>query len=401
MAISKIRRGSHKGEFRIRIQPVDPTTGKRVPIPIEFADSKNEAKQKEQAMWDDYRANLHLGASDAVFADSFQSYVNKRAETISPVTLKAWQDSANAFRAYFGKAKVKDITTALVSQYAHNYVDKHHATVSKSSTIGKRLIHMRNFFHSIEGKGVDKNPVPEAPLKVFFRQSQFSIGKDWYIFTDRQLDSIRKLIEADLATSPILNWGSKLAILIETYTGMRVGELQALKFSNIVFENAEWSFRIDNSWSDYFRGFNGSLKARPKGYSRLVLPVPEKVINLLKRYKSKQKAFLKEHDLATSSDLILINLHDYKKNNFKEPIKQKSLNDMLKAICKRLNIKSNGKRLSMYSFRHTLCTKLANTPGMSYPWAAQRMGHSLNMFMNTYVGVNSDVNRRMTKLWVS
>ena len=38
---------------------------------------------------------------------------------------------------------------------------------------------------------------------------------------------------------------------------------------------------------------------------------------------------------------------------------------------------------------------------MSYPWAAEKMGHSLQMFMNTYVGVDPDMNKQMNKLWVS
>lgn len=148
MAILKIRKGQYEGKYRIRIQPVDPVTGKRVAIPVEYADTRKEAKEKEKAMWLEYKANLHLGERDAIFADSFQRYVNQRASSISPVTLKNWQESANAFKNYFGKAKVKDITTALVSRYAHDYVDKHKATVSKSSTIAKRLIHIRANLHN-------------------------------------------------------------------------------------------------------------------------------------------------------------------------------------------------------------------------------------------------------------
>ena len=47
----------------------------------------------------------------------------------------------------------------------------------------------------------------------------------------------------------------------------------------------------------------------------------------------------------------------------------------------------------MYTCRHTVATKLGNTPGMSYPWAASRMGHSLEMFMKTYTYVHADQNK--------
>lgn len=399
--ITKVKNGKHVGKWKVRIQPVDKVTGKRISFPVKYADSKKEAVKLERKLWAEYEDGFNLSDGNAIFADAFQKYVNRRAKTISPVTLKAWQESANDFKAYFKQAKISNITTSLVSNYAHDYVNEHKLTVSKSSIIAKRLIHMRNFFKTLEGKTIKENPIPEGALKLFFKQSDFSVPKEWYILSSDELKQIRDLIIKDLNHSSVMNWGSKLAILIESYTGMRVGELQALKFNNVVFEDSVWTFRINNSWSDYTRSFTGALKARPKGYSRLLLPLPQEIVNLVRCYQDKQRAFLDEHKLDNPLDLVFMNLHDYKAVANNQPIKQKSLNAMFKVICKRLDIQSGDKQLSMYSFRHTICTNLANTPGMSYPWAAEKMGHSLQMFMNTYVGVDPDMNKQMNKLWVS
>ena len=398
--IKEITTGKNKGKWSIRIQPVDPITGKRISIPIRYVKTKTEASKLDKKMWSEYRAGLNLGNGKAVFAEEFQKYVDQRANTISPVTLKSWQDSANSFKAYFGKIKINKVNTQLVSKYAHDYVDKHNATVSKSSVIAKRLIHMRNFFKTIEGKAIKKNPVPESALKLFFRQSDFTVPQEWYILSDQELDRIRQIIINDLKHSSVMNWVSKLAILIESYTGMRVGELQALRFANIINEKGQWSFRINNSWSDYTNNFTGALKARPKGYSRVLLPVPESIIILLKQFQVKQKDFLENNGITNKNDLVFINLYDYKTAYFGKPIRQRSVNDMFKSICKKADIHANGKKLSLYSFRHTICTKLANTPGMMYPWAAEKMGHSLQMFMNTYVGVDPSVEDKMNQLWV-
>lgn len=397
--IKKINDGKHKGQWLVRIQPRDKITGKKKTSPRHYVSSKREAVLLEKTLWSDYESGLDIGTNNAIFAEEFQKYVNKRANRISPVTLNSWQGSATAFKKYFGNAKVNQITTAMVSKYAHDYVKKHHATVSKSSAIAKQLIHMRNFFKSIEGKTIKDNPVPEAALKVFFRQSDFSVKQEWYIFTADELKQIRNLIVTDLQQNNIANSGSKLAILVESYTGMRVGELQALRFKNIVFEDNVWTLRIDNSWSDLTKDFTGALKARPQGYSRAVVPMPESLIRLLKMYQVKQTKFLKEHDCDNPLGLVFMNLHDYKSASNNIPLNQHSINEMLKNICKRLKIVSNGKLLSVYSFRHTICTNLANTPKMSYPWAAERMGHSLQMFMKTYVGVDPDMNKQMNAIW--
>lgn len=399
--IKKVIKGKHVGQWKVRIQPVDKATGKRISFPVQYANSKKEAIKLERNLWAEYEDGLNFSDGKVSFAKAFQKYVDRRANTISPVTLKSWQESANDFNTYFGNTQINKVTTQLVSDYAHEYVEKNQVTVSRSSTIAKRLVHMRNFFKSIEGKVVKENPVPEGALKLLFKQSDFTVPKEWYIFSSNELDEIRNLIEKDLQHSSVMNVGSKLAILIESYTGMRIGELQALKFNNVVYEDSAWTFRINDSWSDYTNSLTGALKARPKGYSRTLLPLPKAVIDLVRQYEIKQKDFIKKHDLENPLDLVFINLHDYKAAANDQPIRQKSVNMMLKNICDKLNIQAGDKQLSMYSFRHTICTNLANTPGMSYPWAAEKMGHSLQMFMNTYVGVDPNMNEKMNKLWVS
>ncbi|WLS84950.1 hypothetical protein [Lactobacillus apis] len=94
----------------------------------------------------------------------------------------------------------------------------------------------------------------------------------------------------------------------------------------------------------------------------------------------------------------MLNIKDYRLCALGCPIVQHSMNDMLKNICDRVGIDSNGLNISMYTCRHTVATKLGNTPGMSYPWAASRMGHTVKMFMKTYVHVDEDRNIEMSDL---
>lgn len=397
----RLKEGKHANEYLIRIQPTDKVTGKRINWPVKYTDNRQDAIKLERQMWAEYESGLNPSNGKVVFADDFKRYVNQRAKSISKVTLKSWQETAKSVNSYFGKARIDQITTAMINQYAHSYVTKHHATVSKSSNIAKRLIHLRNYFKTLEGKVIKENPIPENALKVFFKQSDFSVKQEWRIFTTEELDQIRSLIINDLKYNPVEMNGSKLAILIESYTGMRVGELQALKFSNLIQDEDVLTFKIDNSWSDMTKSFNGSLKARPKGYTRTLLPIPQDVIDLVKTYQTEQKQFLINHKLNNPLNLVFMNLHDYKKATNTEPITQKSFNYMLRQICQQLNISSNGQRMSLYSFRHTVCTQLANTPKMSYPWAADKMGHSLQMFMKTYVGLSEDINKKMNELWAS
>lgn len=399
--IKKIQKGKYAGKWQVRIQPVDKQTGKRISWPVKYTDTKREAVTVERKMWLDYENGFRPTESSTIFVDAFKKYVDDKASTISPVTLKAWRDSEKSFKEYFKKAKIKDITRATVNKYAHQFVKNRGVTVSKNSVISTRLIHMHHFFDLLVGNVIQENPVPEHALKQFFRKSEFSVNPSQYLFTEDELQAIKDKVQTDLSKTTIYNSNAKLAVWIEAETGMRPAEVQALKFTDLVKEGSFWTFRISDSWSDYVHGFNGALKARPRGFSRTVLPISKELADFVKNYKVRQTEFLKEHNLKNKYNLVLLNLRDYRSTSMGNPISQSGMNDMLKKVCKELEIDSGEDKLSLYSFRHTICTNLANKPGISYPWAAERMGHSLSTFMKVYVGVTSDINEKMMKTWVS
>lgn len=399
--IKKMTTGKHKGEYQVRIQPINKITGKRESWPVDYASNRKTAKSLERQMWADYEEGLQLADGSAIFADEFQKYIEQRKNTISLVTYRDWDNSSKEFKKYFKNTKIRDVTERLVEQFAHDFVRKHKATIGRATVIDHHLTHMRSFFKELVGKVIKENPVPEQYLDKFFRKSDFSISKQRYLFTNTELKAIKAQIQTELNNTTIANWGTRLAIWIDLETGMRPGEIQALRFKNITAEDGYPTFKINDSWSDYSRKFNGTLKARPKGYSRYCLPISQDLVDFINTYNKQQKEFLKYHGLTNPKGLIFLNLHDYKTCANNIPITQKSMNEMLKKICGKLNISGNGSQLSMYSFRHTLCTKLANKPGISYPWAAERMGNSLSIFMRVYVKADRDINRKMMDNWMS
>lgn len=398
--ITKMTTGKHKGEYQVRIQPINKITGKRESWPVAYASNRSNAKALERQMWADYEEGMQLADGNAVFAEEFRKYINRKKNTISPVTYRDWNNSANEFEKYFKNTKIKDVSERLVEQFARDFIRKHKATVGRATVIDHRLNHMRSFFNELIGKVVKENPVPEQYLDKFFRKNEFSVGKQRYLFTSTELKAIKAQIQTELNNTTIANWGTRLAIWIDLETGMRPGEIQALKFKNITTEDGYSTFKINDSWSDYARKFNGTLKARPKGYSRYCLPISQELVDFLVTYQQRQKEFLKYHDLTNPEGLLFLNLHDYRKCVNNIPITQKSMNEMLKKICNKLGIHSDGSQLSMYSFRHTLCTKLANKPGISYPWASERMGNSLSIFMRVYVKTDRDIDRKMMDNWM-
>lgn len=405
MAITLIKTGKNAGKYRVRIQPTDNETGKTISVPsrITKTTNKREAKQLEEEMWVNYRErkNLALDVLNQPLAEALNRYVEKEYRSgrwSSITTYDNWKYTVKLVSRFFGKKKVYAIKEKDIRNFAREYIRTHKVTVTAHSTVARQLQNLRGFFFSLQDYGLEKNPVPIKALSKFFRRDEMVSPAKKYVFTNDEIAKIEAEIYRQLNATSVSHWTTKIAILIALQTGMRPQEIQGLKWSNLVDDGKYKVFRINNSWNEKEKQFNGHLKSRPKGEYRLTLPLPEPLLQLLEKFKYRQNRFLFEHDMANKNDLMMLNIKDYRLCALGYPVVQKSMNDMLKNICDRVGIDSNGLNISMYTCRHTVATKLGNTPGMSYPWAASRMGHTVKMFMKTYVHVDEDRNIEMLDL---
>lgn len=57
--IKKVNKGKHVGKWKVRIQPVDKVTGKRISFPVKYASSKKEAVKLERQLWAEYEEGLN------------------------------------------------------------------------------------------------------------------------------------------------------------------------------------------------------------------------------------------------------------------------------------------------------------------------------------------------------
>lgn len=158
---------------------------------------KKEAEKLERQMWLDFDNGMKPIEANSLFSVAFDSYVEEKKDTISPVTLKAWNDTAKAIEKYFDNVKLKDFTTSKWNQFAHQYVSEHGSTVSKTSVIATWLIHKNHFLSTLVGTAIPKNPMPEHALKVFFRKSDFTVSQKQYLFSKDELNSIKEKAKND------------------------------------------------------------------------------------------------------------------------------------------------------------------------------------------------------------
>lgn len=402
MAISRITTGKKQGKYRVRIQPISEENGKVVSIPSQVASTRLEAAKLERKMWSDYYRGKYSPKSEVEFAKALTQYCDQEndAGRWNKVTYSTWSYTCRLVTSYFGNTKLRDVNENMVRAFARNYISTHkNAGVSRHSTIDKQLQHLRSYFSLLQEEGtIVVNPVPKNALRKFFRIDEFSVSSEKYVFSDSEVEKIKDNIINSLFKLPTDFWGSRIAVLIALDVGMRPQEIQAVKWSQLVDEGSYKVFDIDNAWSEKLDGLNGHLKGRARGVSRKTINVSTKVLSMLKIYQSKQNDLLHRRGIINKNNFILLNCRDKRLMKNGIPIGQKSMNDLLKKICKDVGVANGDKQISMYTCRHTVATKLGNTPGMSYPWAASRMGHSLEMFMKTYVHADKNKSQDMMDL---
>lgn len=402
MAISRIRTGKKQGKYRVRIQPISEETGKVVSIPSQVVATRLEATKLERKMWNDYYQGKYSPKSEVEFAKALTQYCEQEnaAGRWNKVTYLTWNYTCRLVSSYFGKIKLRDVNENRIRAFARNYISTHpNAGVSRHSTIDKQLQHLRSYFGLLQEEGtIVVNPVPKNALKKFFRIDEFSVSSEKYVFSDEEVKRIKENIMNSLLRLPADFWGSRIAVLIALDVGMRPQEIQAVKWSQLVDEGSYKVFDIDDSWSEKLNSLNGHLKGRARGVSRKTINVSLEVLSMLKIYQVKQHELLHRRGIINKNDFILLNCRDKRLMKEGIPIGQKSMNDLLKKICKDVGVANGDKQISMYTCRHTVATKLGNTAGMSYPWAASRMGHSLEMFMKTYVHADKNKSQDMMDL---
>lgn len=157
-------------------------------------------------------------------------------------------------------------------------------------------------------------------------------------------------------------------------TGIRVGELIALKWSDVDFKNRK--IKIQRSASEVAK--KGFVIGEPKTKSgHREIPLTKEAVNIL--YSQKEKNSQNKIIPIQYADYIFLN----KNGNL---IQKSAYNQGIYAICNRLGMR----KFSIHLLRHTFATRCIES-GMRPKTLQAILGHSkIEMTMNLYVHVTDE-----------
>lgn len=294
--------------------------------------------------------------SDSPTADAwFEYWINEvKGDNIRLTTKgnyrKYWKNNISPL---IGTMELKDITP-MHCQRILNHLNERH----KMSTIRTHRTFMWSVFEcAVENDLIEKNPVRRSVRATGGEKTE---GRESLTVEEQKVF----LLGAEKSA-----YYNEYAFVLQT--GIRVGELIALKWSDIDFKNRKLQIRRNASEIPK-QGFVIGEPKTKSGYREI--PLTEEAINILCRQKEKN----------AQKKIIPIQYADYVFLNRNGNLIQKSAyNQGIYIICDRLGIK----HFSMHVLRHTFATRCIES-GMQPKTLQAILGHSkIDMTMNLYVHV--------------
>lgn len=177
--------------------------------------------------------------------------------------------------------------------------------------------------------------------------------------------------------------GDLITFTMLAYTGLRIGELVALKWNDIDFENQ--TLRVIKT---YYNPTSNKKKYKlltPKTRSsRRIITIDELLLNLLRRYKIEQDNLkMKNKPIYYDEGFIFTTDDGYPKTI-------KAISIRLQRLLKKTNIE---KAITPHSFRHTH-TSLLIEAGVHIKEIQERLGHSdIKTTMDIYAHMTKNIKK--------
>lgn len=222
----------------------------------------------------------------------------------------------------------------------------------------------------------DNNMVVQGIVKGVKLPKESAVGvkaKTVPFLSKKEADAMYKELNAQYKTGNPKYTSTAWAVILLIHTGLRIGELKALKWNDIDFENK--TITIDESMAKIKDDVDKStyksiLKKTKNKSSTRIVPLDSIAIEMIKRFDE----YNPKH---TPNDIVCL-------SQAKEVVKQQNIhkvaNRMLKAI-------GSEKKISPHGLRHTFGSILYEK-GVPLKVISKLLGHSsITTTANIYIGI--------------
>jgi len=341
----------NRSRYQLIIElPRDDKSASRKRIYKTIDGTKKYAEKMLRVMMDEIENNEYVKTNNITVGRWIEEWFNLYISTKSPSTQRGYRVSIdNHILPRFENVILQELTTIDVQRWVNDlYV--------KSPVTGKPLSEktVRNIFLNLQSccekavrlKMIQFNPCSDVELKACKKYEAT-------VYTKNEVDLLVEAIKGETLEIPVL---------ITLFLGLRRGELLALHWSDIDFEEKTVDIRR-NLVIDKNRKIIEKLPKSKSGIRKL--PLSDNLISLLKKYRA---SYLENrlHMGAKFKDNDYIFC-----NEDGSPINPDSFSSMYRNLLERNGLK----HIRFHDLRHTSCTLLLSG-GVSLKTLQKRLGHS-------------------------
>ncbi|TFB13686.1 site-specific integrase [Filobacillus milosensis] len=363
---------------------IDPKTGKRKQKSKGGFRTKHEAELALASLIHDIQAGTFIKESEELFKDFAKDWLVIYAETnsVKPGTIRVRQHEINNLLPYLANLKLRSITRETYQNTLNDLKDKGYAdnTLSGIHRTGRMI-----FRKAVEMEKVKRDPTEFA----YLRKTKRSVE-------DLESNEIPKYLEKEELNLFLQTAKEKglfldyLIFLTLSYTGIRVGELVALKWKDVDFN--QHTIKITKT---YYNPTNNTQKYQlvpPKTKkSKRTISIDEEIIVHLKKHLATQnKMKMKKRNMYHDENFIFAK----KERKPGYPIVIKIVETRMKRL---LKIAGLNEALTPHSLRHTHTSLLAEAH-VNLQIIMERLGHTDDQTTkNIYLHVTQDMKKEASQ----
>ncbi|QHE59915.1 tyrosine-type recombinase/integrase [Rossellomorea vietnamensis] len=358
----------------------DPSTGKRKQKTKGGFRTKQEAETAATELIYELNQGTYVQEQNVVFKDFASEWLHMYSEknSVKPGTIRIRQHEINKLLPYFSLLKLKEITLKRYQGALNDLKQKGYAdnTLDGVHRTGRMI-----FKKAIEMRLIKNDPTEFAYLK-----------KDRKTVEELEEKEIPKYMEKEELALLLQTAAQKgldldyLIFLTLSYTGMRVGELVALKWKDIDFEGHTISIT-----KTYYNPTNNTLEYQlvpPKTRkSKRKIVVDKEVIDALKKHMLEQQKVLKDFSEVYLDEGFIFAKKD------KQPGYPIFIKTVANRMARLLKLAGLNQELTPHSLRHTHTSLLAEAK-VGLEEIMDRLGHSDDdTTKNVYLHVTKEMKK--------
>ena len=339
--------------------------------------NKRKAEQALQAVLSDYE-NRIVGNSEILFVDFLSDWLNDMKDVIKPSTFETYKITVNKkIIPYFEKKeyvltdiKPRDITEFL--KYLKLYGKNNSSGLSYKSVRNIYGILSVAFNFAYKNDMIVKNPILDCSMPTFEKD----IKKEVVIYTP---DEVQKLLKVAKDSHSHIY----LFLLLALFSGARRGELLALTWNDVDYDNKTLS--ITKSRTGTYKDVTALITTPKTNASNRVIPLTDNVISELRAEQERQ-----QYDKLLLGNAYVDNHNFIIRNKLGKPYTNLSC---INRVVYRLMDKAGLKRCTIHGLRHTVASIL-DSNGIPIQEISILLGHeNIKTTENIYIHRSRTIKR--------